>query len=176
MKKIIVYIAISLDGYIAAENGAIDWLSGDDSAPDNQGSYGQFYDSIDTVILGYSTYHQIKTELAPNNWPYQDKKSYVLTHKQIEDSPQISFTDSDILSLANKLKQEEGQDIWICGGAEIVSQFHELGLIDEYRISIIPTILGKGIKLFKESDSPLKLKLISTINYNGIVDLVYCRR
>ncbi len=176
MRKIIAYIAMSLDGYIAAENGAVDWLGGDDSSPNAAGSYEHFYDGIDTVILGYSTYHQIVNELAPDNWPYQGKQSYVLTHKKITDTPEINFTDMDILQLSDSLKQAEGKNIWICGGANIINQFHNLGLIDEYQISIIPTILGKGIRLFEENNLNLKLKLLNTINYNGIVDLVYSRR
>ena len=176
MKKIIAYIATSLDGYIADKNGSVSWLTGDASDGQNYGSYPKFIETIDTVILGYNTYHQIVTELSPNEWAYKGKKSYVLTHKKIENTDEIVFTDEDIGVLISNLKSEKGKNIWLCGGATIIQQFHKQGLIDEYTLSIIPTILGNGIKLFDESNVEIKLKLKSTKSYNGIVDLVYERR
>lgn len=76
----------------------------------------------------------------------------------------------------NQLKKEVGKGIWICGGASIVQQLVNEDLIDEYYITIIPTILGSGIKLFDKSDLEIKLKLIKTQSYNGMVDLVYSKR
>lgn len=78
--------------------------------------------------------------------------------------------------MLNKLKEKEGKDIWICGGANLVQQLMFAGLIDRYHVSIIPTILGKGIKLFGELPKEQKLSLIQTQNYNGIVELIYERR
>ncbi len=176
MKKIIAYIAISLDGYIADKDGGVSWLGGDESDKDNFGSYPNFIETIDTIILGYSTYSQIITELSPNEWAYKGKKSYVLTHREIENTEEISFTSESIEKLSVTLKSEDGKDIWICGGANIIQQFHTQGLIDEYVLSIIPTILGEGIKLFDKLGAETKLKLKSTQNYNGIVDLVYEKR
>lgn len=71
-----------------------------------------------------------------------------------------------------KLKQQDGKDIWICGGANLVQQIMRADLIDRYYISIIPTLLGKGIKLFGELPKEQKLSLVRTRNYNGIVELV----
>ncbi len=71
MRKTILYIAMSLDGYIADRDGGVAWLAGDGSSPDHPGSYPRFYESIDTVILGYATYRQIVTELFPDGWIYQ---------------------------------------------------------------------------------------------------------
>lgn len=85
----------------------------------------------------------------------------------------IRFTDEYPCQLVNHLKNEKGKDIWICGGASIISQLMKENLIDQYYINVIPTILGNGIRLFDTSDKELKLKLIKTINYNGITDLVY---
>ncbi len=176
MKKVIVYIATSIDGYIAGQNGDISWLGGDGSDPENFGSYPSFIETVDTVILGYNTYHQIVTELSPNQWPYAGKKSYVLTHRQLESTEEIDFTSEDITSLILRLKEQPGSNIWICGGAGVVNQAHRNGLVDEYVLSIIPNILGSGIKLFEQIDNSVPLKLKSTQNYNGIVDLVYQKR
>ena len=131
MRKIKLYIAISLDGFVADKVGSVNFLSGDGSDEQNFGSYSQFIQTIDTVILGYSTYNQMVTELAPNEWAYKGKTSYVLTHKDMQNKDEIIFTDSEISLLANELKQQNGKEIWICGGANVAMQFHKLGLIDE---------------------------------------------
>lgn len=176
MKKVIAYIAMSIDGYIADKDGRVSWLGGDGSDVDNFGSYPNFIETIDTIILGYSTYHQIVTELSPNEWAYKGKQSFVLTHRDIENTDEIVFTSESIETLIATLKLREGKDIWICGGANVIQQAHHKGLIDEYVLSIMPTILGDGIKLFDKFDMETKLKLKSTENYNGVVDLVYQKR
>jgi len=177
MRNIILYIAMSLDGYIADTSGGVGWLGGDNSDPENMGSYSTFIENIDTVILGYKTYHQIVTELSPDKWVYIGLKSYVLTHNKLNSTEEIIFTDKNLADLIAKLKSENGKDVWICGGATIVNQLISLDLIDRYHISVMPTILGKGLCLFDAHAKEIKLKLISTQSYNGVVDLVYeCRK
>lgn len=176
MKKVIMYIATSLDGYIADNNGNVGFLAGDGSDNENIGSFENFFESVDTVILGYNTYNQIITELSPNQWAYKGKTSYVLTHKDIKNKDEIIFTSEHITDLILKLKEENGKDIWVCGGANIINQLHRANLIDEYAITIIPSILGNGIRLFEQTDKELKLKLKCTKNYNGMIDLVYEKR
>lgn len=175
-RQVVLYIAMSLDGYIADKNGGVEWLMGDGSDPENKGSYPEFYETIDTVILGYKTYDQVANELFPEHWIYDDRKSYVLTHHQMKNTKTITFTEEEPEQLINRLKKEEGKDIWICGGASIVNQLLKSDMIDTFCISIIPTILGEGISLFHNFDIEKKLKLISTRTYDGIVDLVYKRR
>ncbi len=175
MRKIKLYIAISLDGYVADKNGGIAWLNENNTGED-VGSYPEFIKSIDTVILGHSTYHQIVNELSPNEWPYKGLKTYVLTHKKLESTDEIIFTSEDIKSLAENIKAKEGKDIWICGGANIAQQFYDKNLIDAYTLSIMPVILGDGIKLFAKSDMQSKLKLISANVYNGYAELEYEKR
>ncbi len=174
--KIIAYIAMSLDGYIATKDDKVDWLGGDGSDPENMGSYPAFFESIDTVILGYSTYNQIITVLSPHEWPYKNKQSYVFTHRACEDTDEISFINESAEALAMRLKENKKDRVWLCGGAHIIAQFHEKGLIDEYHVSVIPTLLGNGIRLFSETNYHTKLKLKSSVHYNGIVDIVYEKR
>ena len=176
MIKVVLYIAMSLDGYIADEAGGVEWLSGDGSDQENMGSYNEFIKTIDTVILGYNSYHQVVTELSPDQWVYSGLKSYVITHNPKPATDEIIFTHEPIGELIEKLKQESRKDIWICGGASIVNQCVALDLIDKYHISIIPTILGGGIKLFDNQAAEHKLHLIFTRSYNGISELVYERR
>ncbi len=173
MRKISIYISMSLDGYVGGENNSVAWLEGDNSEPEKLGSYPEFIETIDTVILGYTTYEQIVTELSPETWPYAGKKTYVLTNKDLEDKSEINFTSEDIEELLTRIKLEEGKNIWICGGASIVNQVIDLGLADEILISIIPTVLGKGKLLFNKKEKEVKLKLISSYSYNGITDLRY---
>lgn len=176
MRKVVLYIAMSLDGFIADKNGSVDWLAGHDKDSQELGSYPEFSKTIDAVVLGYSTYHQIVTELSPDNWPYSGMQSYVLTHRKLDATDEIEFTGENIGGLINRLKKQDGKDIWICGGASVVNQFIGLDLIDNYCVTVIPIILGSGIRLFKSENSQIKLKLISTRSYNGMTDLMYERR
>ena len=154
----------------------MDWLSGDNSAPEDAGSYPEFYETVDTVIMGFHTYHQIVTELEPNKWPYQGKQTYVITHRDEAEQQGISFYHGNLSDLLASLKKQGGKEIWICGGAQIAQQLIMADQIDEFCISIIPTILGSGIKLFPDLSSQKQLKLLKTKSYNGIVDLVYTLR
>lgn len=176
MKKVVLYIAASLDGYIADARGSVDWLGGDGSEPDKHGSYDEFIKTIGTVVFGFTTYNQIVTELAPGRWDYAGMESYVVTHRKMENKPEITFTDEDLPSLVRRLRQGEGKDVWICGGANIINQLMSEDLIDEYWITVMPTILGSGTKLFGERSNELKLKLVSTDSQDGVVDLRYERR
>lgn len=176
MKKISLFIAMSIDGYIADNNGSVEWLSGHSDDEEIIDAYGAFIKDIDTVIMGYNTYHQIVTELSPNEWVYEDLKTYVITHKELPSNDNIIFTSEDPVNLVKKLQQETGKGIWICGGASIVQQLIKEDVIDEYYITVMPIILGSGICLFANTDHEIKLKLTKTQSYNGMVDLVYVKR
>ena len=111
-------------------------------------SYFEFIKGIDTVIIGWKTYHQIVTELSPDDWMYKDLTSYVITHKELHDTENIKFVNESVCELVKNLKEEPGKDIWICGGATVIQPLVQENLIDKFHISIIPTILGNGIRLF----------------------------
>ncbi len=126
MRKIHIYVAMSLDGYLADINGGVSFLEGEGSDKDNE----------------------------------------IIHDERI-------FTTEELASLLQRVKAECGKNIWIYGGASVINQVIELSLADIFTISIIPTILGNGIKLFDKIDFETKLKLKSTRTYNGIVDLEY---
>lgn len=176
MRKVVLFIAMSLDGYIADEKGRVNWLSGHGNDEENIDTYSAFIKNIDTVLMGWNTYHQVTTELSPNEWVYSGMTTYVFTHREESSTNEIKFTAENPVTLIKQLKQEEGKDIWICGGANLIQQLINADLIDKYYVSIIPTILGKGICLFGESPKEQKLKLLKEQNYNGIVDVIYERR
>ena len=176
MRKVMIYIAMSLDGYIADKNGSVSWLVGDGSDKDNFGSYPEFIETVDTVILGYNTYNQVVTELSPDVWPYEGKETYVLTHRDCVNQPGITFSSQKVVDLLSKLKEEQKRNIWICGGASIVNQVLQAHMADEITVSIMPVLLGDGIRLFDKKEFDQVLKLISTRSYNGIIDLTYQMR
>lgn len=176
MRKIILYIAMSLDGYIADNNGNVDWLKGHGDDNSNIDTYSDFVEGIDTIIMGWNTYHQIVTDLSPNEWVYEDFTTFVITHKEYISSEKIQFVSTDPVNLIEKLKMENGKDIWICGGANIVQQLVAKDLIDCYYITVIPTLLGSGIRLFENAENQIELKLTDTQTYNGMAELIYVRR
>ena len=176
MREVVLFIAMSLDGVIATPEGAVDWLGGEDAASSDSGSYERFIAGVSNVVMGYTTYHQLTTELLPGAWPYAAQSTHVLTHRSMENEPGISFTQEPVASLLARLKAQSGGEIWICGGASVVNQCIRAGLIDRYHINVIPTIRGTGIRLFDALPEPIPLRLLSTEHYNGIVDLVYAPR
>lgn len=176
MRKVVLFIAMSLDGYLADSEGKVKWLGGQGNAEEMIDSYSEFVEHVDTVVMGWNTYYQVITELSPEEWVYANLESYVITHRDCSSAERIRFTGEDPCSLVRELKEKDGKDIWICGGADIVRQLMVEDLIDMYYISVIPMLLGKGIRLFQESGRAIPLKLVKTQIYDGITDLVYEHR
>ncbi len=174
MRKLCLYIAMSLDGYVADSEGGVAFLQGHDETSDEMGTYEEFIATVDTVLLGYKTYRQIEEELSPDVWPYQGMHSYVFTHQKMQNKDDITFTGEDPCTLVQTLRRQPGKDIWLCGGAMLAQTL--LDEIDTYRISVIPCILGKGVPLFATRDIPKNLRLTAVSSANGIAELCYERR
>ena len=173
MEKIVLYLAMSVDGYIADEQGGVDWLGGDGSQPDAPGSYPDFYKTVDAIVMGWSTYHQIVTQLSPGSWPYEGRPCYVVTHRQQANQEGICFWNGELTALMDKLKAEYTGNIWICGGADTAAQLIRKNAIDRYVVSVIPVILGEGIPLFSRGLPQQDLRLVSAAHSNGIAELTY---
>lgn len=168
-RKCILYIAASLDGYIADENGNIDWLyevKGDGG--DN--GYSQFESTVDTVIMGKKSYDQILTF---GDWPYKGKRCYVFTHTEQGENEYVEFVSGSVKAFMNELTNKEGSNIWILGGAELIDLFIKEKLIDEFIIAVIPMILGKGIALFKDNNPKTALSVKEIKTFGEIVQLHY---
>lgn len=176
MRKICLFIAMSLDGYVADSKGGVSWLNGHGNEDENVDAYSEFVKGIDTIIMGWNTYHQIVTELSPKEWVYNDFTTYVITHNEHTSSGKIRFVNVNPADFVKRLKEETGKDVWICGGANVVQQLVKEDLIDYYYITVIPTLLGSGIRLFENGKREIKLKLLNTRSYNGMTDLIYTRR
>lgn len=172
MKELVLYIAQSLDGYIARTNESIDWLLlFDDESTANR--YNKFMDTVDTIVMGYSTYRQVTEELSVDNWPYNDKKVYVITHRNLANPYNVEFYQGDIIELINSLKLSAQKNIWLVGGSKIIEQCMSAKLIDRYIITIIPVILSEGIPLFAKTLKSTPLKQISTLQLNNCVECEY---
>lgn len=176
MRKTILFIATSLDGYISDNNGDVNWLEEQNNDNKNIDTYSEFIKNVDTIIMGWNTYHQIVTQLSPSEWPYTGINTYVITHNKKFSSKEIHFTNVSPSELLKELKTTNGKNIWICGGANIVQQLIKENLIDEYYISVIPILLGNGIPLFKKIPVQINLSLKEIRNNNGIAELVYRKR
>lgn len=141
MRKLVLFIASSIDGYIAGPGEHIDWLFSDQDY-----GYNSFYESIDTTLSGYKTY---ALSLSFESFPYPDKTNYVFTRDSSRsDTDKVKFITGDIVAFTHELKQQPGRDIWLVGGGEINTVMLNAGLIDEIVLSIHPVVVGSGIPLF----------------------------
>jgi dihydrofolate reductase len=172
-RKLILYIATSLDGYIAKSNDDISFLSIVEEEGQDYG-YSDFIKTIDTVIVGRRTYDKVIS--MGFDFPHADKEAYIITRTPRPSIDTVHFYTGDLKSLVAKLKSENGKNIYCDGGAEIVNELMQQDLIDEFIISIIPIFIGNGTKLFKDGRPEQKLKLISTKQFDsGLTQLHYLR-
>ncbi len=165
MKKIILYVATSLDGFIARKNGSVDWLTKFSNTEEDYG-YKEFLNSVGTVILGNTTYKEFGA-------PYENKKCFVFSRKNSGKENNITYVNDNAKNFTENLPDDEGT-IWLVGGADIAKEFLKNNLIDEFIITIIPTVLGEGIPLFAKGIGEHKLQLLNSKSYDsGVVQLHY---
>lgn len=173
MSRIKLYIACSLDGFIAREDGSIDWLTEYENNPETDYGYSEFYASIGTVLMGRKTYEQV---LGFGEWPYGEKKAYVFT-KQKEPllrEKNVEFVSGDIVEFVRQLKEKESQDIWLVGGSQLIKIFLKENLVQDLIVFVIPVILGGGIPLFDRIGKEIKLRTGRVERYrNGMVSIEY---
>lgn len=170
-RKVILYIAMSLDGFIAGKNDELEFLKVVEKDGEDYG-YAQFTESIDTVIMGRKTYDIVMS--FGIGFPHADKKSYILTRTARAAGANLTFYNGNINTLIGDLKNTNGKNIFIDGGAEVVHSLLKELLIDELIISIIPVLLGDGVRLFKGDEPEQKLELVSTKSFEkGLVQLHY---
>lgn len=170
-RKIFVYIATSLDGYIAKKDDDISFLDSVEQEGEDYG-YAEFIKEIDTVIMGRKTYEKILSMGVSNL--HEDKKLYVITRKLQIDEGNVTFYNGTLPGLIQQLKEAEGENVFVDGGAEVIDCLMKYHLIDEYIISIIPYFLGEGIRLFKEGRPEENLRFVSSKSFpKGLVQLHY---
>ncbi|HMH46013.1 MAG TPA: dihydrofolate reductase family protein [Pyrinomonadaceae bacterium] len=175
MRRIIVYVATSADGFIARKDGAVDWLD----RPRPKGSYemGEFFKSIDTILLGRKTYDlAVRFQKEGKAIPSMgDIKHYAFSRKPPKKVMEgFEFVKEPIKKFTKRLRAQKGKNIWMMGGGGIIASFLDAGEIDEFIIHMIPTFIGEGIPLVAPHHRTVPLKLLSVKKFSdGVVRLHY---
>lgn len=172
-----VYIGISQDGFIARQDGAIDWLTEPDATiPEGEDfGYHAFFDTVDVMVMGRNTFETVLG--FGGEWPYGSKRVIILSRKGI-DIPdhlrdRVSVTSDPVQDIYNQLLQDGAQNVYVDGGLTIQS-FLRAGCIDQLTITRLPVLIGTGLPLFGELDADIHLQHISTQAYDcGFVQSVY---
>ncbi len=172
-RKVMLYIAMSLDGYIAKPDDDLGFLSIVEKEGEDYG-YADFVSTVDAVIVGRKTYDKVLS--MGFDFPHSDKDAYIVTRTPREPIGSVKFYTGSLPALVADLKAKQGKHIFVDGGAGIVHELLKYDLIDEFYISIIPILLGEGISLFKNGRPELKLKLMSTKQFDmGLAQLHYVK-
>jgi len=175
MKKIKLYIAASIDGYIARNDGDLDWLTEFPNPEKTDYGYKEFFESVDTVIMGGRTYRDILS--MDVLWPYKDKETYVITRSPMNEKKNIHFITENVIEKISRLREQNGKDIWLVGGGKLITTLLNENMVDEMIITTIPVILGHGIPLFPDKPKESQWKLQDCISYkNGVVQIKYKRQ
>lgn len=172
-RKVILYIASSLDGYIAKPDDDLSFLSIVQKDGEDYG-YADFINSVDTILLGRKTYDWVMTQVPV--FPHADKDAYVITRTGRPPIGKTKFYTGKLKDLVSRLKSEQGQNIFIDGGAEIVNELLKENLIDEFIISIVPVLLGNGTRLFKDGRPEQMLQLVSIKSFDKGLAQIHYRR
>lgn len=163
-----VFIAVSADGYIARRDGSIDWLASV-QGPDDYG-YATFFHSVDVLIVGRNTYD---TALGFDSWPYAGKRCIVLTNRPAVAHHGEEFFAGGVDALVDQLGQERARHCYVDGGSTI-RQFLRADLLDTVTLSIVPVLLGDGIRLFEAGGCEQQLALESARSWpTGLTQLRY---
>lgn len=169
MRKVILGLAVSLDGYIEGPNGEYDWCLTDQD-------YGMsaFYKRIDSLFIGRKSY-DLTLSMGDEAMPdFPKLTEYVFSTTLKEVKPGAILINGDIEAEVNRIKNDPGKDIWLFGGANLTASLLNLGLIDEIGLAVHPIILGSGKPLFSNIKGKIPLKLIDTKTYSsGLVYLTY---
>lgn len=175
MRKIILALAVSLDGYIARENGDVDWLAMED-LQEGASEMNDFFSSIDTIFFGRKTYEKGLEMSDGESGGFGDGiMSYVFTRKlQTSNDKNLEFISKNVKEFVENLKKQDGKDIWLMGGGELAKTFFEEGLIDELVLGIQAKIIGRGIPLFLPHERQTNLELLETkTRKSGSVQITY---
>ncbi|WP_128546897.1 dihydrofolate reductase family protein [Larkinella soli] len=167
MRKVKLFIATSLDFYIAGPNGEIDWL-----LAEGDYGYGKFMETVDTTLMGYETY---KLTESFGDFPYKDTRNFVFTRRTDRpQAPYVEFVSGEIAGFVKNLKEQSGKDLFLVGGGQINALLLEAGLIDEIRVFIHPILLGEGIPMIQPTHRRQSFRFVRSHAFeNGLVELHY---
>ena len=178
--RVTIHMAVSLDGFIARKDGRVDWLETSDEFADGEtmdpGFVEAFLKTIDCYVMGSRTYETaLNFEAKGLGWSYGDKPTFVLTSRDLPKTRDtVEFYSGDLAQFVNKRLRRTFQTIWFVGGGVVSGECLRLGLADEVRYSIVPTLIGDGIPFFDKLDRDVTLHLADVKAYkNGVVELCY---
>jgi dihydrofolate reductase len=176
MRKLSLFIATSLDGYIAKPNDDLGFLKLVEKEGEDYG-YADFTATIDTLILGRKTYDYVLREIDSSHYDNGQRDVYVITRTERPSVGRTTFYTGNLAELVQRLKSENGKDIYCDGGAEIVNELLKNDLIDELIISIVPVLVGNGTRLFKDGRPEQQLALAGAKTFDtGLTQLHYKRK
>ncbi|MDQ1150257.1 dihydrofolate reductase [Sphingobacterium zeae] len=173
MRKISLFIAMSLDGYIAKPNDDLSFLKLVEKEGEDYG-YTEFMCQIDTIIVGRKTYDYVVREIGATHYDNGQRDVYVITRTEKPKVGRTIFYTGDLIELVAQLKSLAGKNIYCDGGAEVINAFLKCGLIDDFVISVIPILLGNGTKLFKDGRPEQALQFMTSKVFDtGLIQLHY---
>ena len=176
MRKISLFIAMSLDGYIAKPNDDLSFLKIVEKEGEDYG-YAEFTDTIDTLIIGRRTYDYVLKEIGLSHYDNGKRDIYVITRTERPQVGRTIFYTGNITELVKQLKSEKGKNIYCDGGAEVINELLKHNLVDEFIISVIPVLLGNGTRLFKDGRPEQTLEFIEAKTFEtGLTQLYYKRK
>ena len=176
MRKLSLFIATSLDGYIAKPNDDLSFLKLVEKEGEDYG-YAKFTDTIDTFIIGRKTYDYVLKEIGSSHYDNGQRDVYVITKTERPGVGRTTFYTGNLAELVKQLKSINGKNIYCDGGAEVINELLKFDLIDEYIISIIPVLLGNGTTLFKDGRPEQQLEFVSAKTFDtGLTQLYYKRK
>ena len=176
MRKLSLFIAASLDGYIAKPNDDLSFLKLVEKEGEDYG-YAKFTDTIDTLIIGRKTFDYVRREIGLSHYDNGQRDIYVITRTEKPSEGRVMFYSESLSDLVKQLKSEDGKNIYCDGGAEIINELLKLDLVDELIISVVPVLLGNGTRLFKDGRPEQLLELITVKKFEtGLTQLHYKRK
>lgn len=176
MGKLSLFIATSLDGYIAKPNDDLSFLKLVEKEGEDYG-YAEFTAKIDTIILGRKTYDYVLKEIGTSHYDNGQQDVYVITRTARPGLGRTTFYTGKLNELVQRLKSDGGKNIYCDGGAEIINELLQNDLIDEFIISVVPILVGNGTRLFKDNRPEQQLELISSKSFDtGLIQLHYKRK
>jgi len=176
MRKLSLFIATSLDGYIAKPNDDLSFLKSIEKEGEDYG-YADFMATIDTLIIGRRTYDYVLKEIGASHYDNGQRDVYIITRTERPGTGRTTFYTGNLAELVQRLKSGNGKNIYCDGGAEIINELLKSDLIDEFIISIVPVLVGDGTRLFKDGRPEQQLELLSAKTFDtGLTQLYYRRK
>lgn len=176
-RKIILDLAVTLDGFVEGKNGEMDWC-----IMEPEMNFNQFLNQIDTIFYGRKSY-ELWGEYLPQQVSDEDSEMWNLIHSkekvvfsktQKGTNRNAIYINDNLVDEVNTIKRKPGRDIWLYGGADLITTFVNHDLVDEYRLSVHPVILGEGKPLFFDIKKKINLMLVQTKSFpSGVVQLIY---